>query len=221
MKKLIITIILLLTFCNSADEHPNLLLSSQKVLNRDKMIPAQKLSFVIAYERLRYFEGNYAYQKYDKGGETYGGVARKYNKGWYGWKYIDKNRKTLKQNKLIPEAELWVLDFYLDIWVKEEFYNIQNQDVANYVFDFRINSYHSAIKRVQETLNLMGQKIEVTKKMDSSTIRAINNVPPHLFISKLKHSRISLYKKIISRDSNQKIFYKNWVNRANTIKMPT
>lgn len=218
MKKLILIVILLLLFSNYAAERP---IERKSFVSKAEIRSLNLYSkFYPAYQRIRYFEGNYTHQKHDKGGETYGGVPRKYNKKWYGWKYIDKNRKKLKQNYYIAEAEFWVLDYYLDIWVKEQFYLIRNQDVANYVFDFRINSYHSAIKRIQQILNDMGQKVEITSEMDINTIDAINRVDADVFLHKLKRSRIALYNKIVYRDTSQKIFYRTWVNRANTLGFP-
>lgn len=195
------------------DEHP---MSKTSLIFKSKsQIVSQ---FYPAYNRMRLFEGNYTHQLHDKGGETYGGVTRNWNKDWYAWKYIDQHRKKLKQNYLVPEAEFWVMDYYLDVWVKEGFYKIQNQDVANYLFDFRINSWHSSTKITQRMLIEMGSDIDITGKLDQATIDAVNNVDPDLFLIKLRDNRIKFYKKIVHKNPTQKRFYKAWVNRANVIK---
>ena len=42
-----------------------------------------------AYKATMGHEGGYVDDPADKGGETYKGIARRYNPGWGGWKQID------------------------------------------------------------------------------------------------------------------------------------
>lgn len=218
MKKFIILVILLLTLVNATTEAPIKCATSDT-------IEVEKAKFIPAYERIRMFEGYYAHQPHDKGGETYGGVTRNFNTNWYGWRYIDqhrnkaKNRK-LSQNYIVPEAEFWVQDYYLDVWVKEDFGEIIDQNAANYAFDFRINSHHSGIFLIQRVLNEMGQKVEITGVMDENTAKAINNVDPDSFLLKVRNARYKLYNIIVKKDTTQRKFYRNWIDRAKIIKSP-
>lgn len=180
----------------------------------------RKAQFLLAYEKIRNHEGNYSNHFSDKGGETYGGVARTFNRGWYGWRHIDKAKRklgSLTQNYKIEEVELWVLDYYLDIWVKEHFYEIRDQDIANYIFDFRINVIGS-IRSVQKVLIKLGEnQVEVTGVLDATTIRAINKLNPDILLISLRDRRIKLYEHIVAKNKTQQIFLKGWLDRANNI----
>lgn len=46
-----------------------------------------------AYFRTCKFEGGYANDKNDSGGETYKGISRVHNPKWGGWKIIDSYKK--------------------------------------------------------------------------------------------------------------------------------
>ena len=46
-------------------------------------------SFGEAFEHTMGMEGGYANDPQDVGGETFMGVSRVYNPGWYGWTIID------------------------------------------------------------------------------------------------------------------------------------
>ena len=42
-------------------------------------------SFERAYQNTAQIEGGYVYHPYDRGGETYDGIARKAHPDWFGW----------------------------------------------------------------------------------------------------------------------------------------
>lgn len=48
-------------------------------------------NFLKSYDILIKHEGGYVNDPDDKGGETYKGIARKFNPDWKGWKIIDKS----------------------------------------------------------------------------------------------------------------------------------
>jgi lysozyme family protein len=213
MKKIVLIIGILLGIHLSGGEQPLPLSAPTK-------IEITKAQFLPAYEKIRNHEGNYSNHVSDKGGETYGGVTRKYNGEWYGWRHIDRAKKEngpLSRNYKIEEVELWVLDYYLDIWVKEHFYEIKDQDIANYIFDFRVNVIGS-IRTVQRVLIELGKtEVSVTGIMDEITIHSINELNPDILLINLRDRRIKLYQHIVSKNKTQQIFLKGWLERANRI----
>jgi len=212
MKKILVVVLLILLTPTFTVEAPK-----TKSINSVKKV--KRAQFLPAYLKLRTFEGNYANEKNDLGKETYGGVTRKYNGDWYGWRYIDEYKKKNgkpKRNTYIEKAEFWVMDYYLDIWVKEEYYRIEKQNVANYIIDFRINAYHGP-KTIKKVLISMGQKLELNNKIDSSTIDAINRVNSKQFLNKLKKARTQHYIDIVNRKPNQKDWLKHWLVRTNDV----
>lgn len=177
----------------------------------------RRASFREAYQYVRVFEGNYVNIPLDKGGETYGGITRKYNPEWYGWRYVDQYPNI--RHTFVPEAEFWVMDYYLTIWVKEGFYKLRNQQVANYLFDMRV---HLSKYRAIKLLNSQG--IETSDESDwipddrlewdgSKWVKiSINNID----LEKLSEVRKRYYLGIVKRSPHQKIFIKGWLKRVTT-----
>ena len=149
------------------------------------------------YKKIREHEGYYSNHPSDKGGETYAGITRRYNPKWYGWKYV----RSHKRNEIIPEAEYWVLDHYLDIWVDEGYDTIKDYNVALALFDFRV---HSSPKTVNKKLN---------RVLDTMGICSVNDADPTEFVLRLKIERILLYNYLVKNDSTQLVFYRGWVKR--------
>jgi hypothetical protein len=153
--------------------------------------------FPRVYEEVRSHEGNYVHHPNDKGGRTYGGVSEKYNPDWYGWRYI----KHHKYNERIEDAEMWVKDHYLTIWVREGFMEIKDYNLALDLFDFRINSSPKTYSR------------KVNKILNDMDELSVLCVEPKEFVLRLKIERILLYSSLALNDSTQRVFYRGWVNR--------
>jgi len=162
-------------------------------------IEAHITHFPSVYKQIREHEGNYVYHKFDKGGETYGGITRKYNPDWYGWRYIHKGLNT---NEIVCEAEFWVKDAYLDIWVKEGYMDIKDYNLALNLFDLRINS---SPRTYEKKVN------KVLKDMNECDIYTLSNTEE--FVWRLKIERILLYSYLAMNDSTQRTFYKGWIRR--------
>lgn len=182
--------------------------------NEERKEVVEKVKFPIAYSLVREYEGNYVNNPLDRGGETYGGVARRFNKQWYGWKYVDQQKR--KRNERVDQAEFWVQDYYLDLWVKEGWDNLYDQRVANYLFEFRINS-PVGIRIIQKSLIDCGFGIQVDNKMSVGMINSINLSNSKKLLKKVQNRRIKFYKSIARRDSSQKGFLKHWLKRAQNI----
>lgn len=179
-----------------------------------------RVDFNTTFKMLMEHEGYYANHKDDRGKETYAGITRMYNSNWYGWRYIDKYKKSnkLKMYARIPECDTHVLGYYLDVWVKEHFYELIDQEVANYVFDFRINGTVGA-KLTQRVLNELGCNVPINNKIDSTTIAAINSIERGKFLNALSNRRTTFYTNIVKRDSSQRIFLKHWLKRSQLNKI--
>ena len=120
-------------------------------------------NFEKAYKKLVRFEGGYVFDKDDKGGETYKGIARNYHSTWKGWEVIDavKNIFTSDINKTLNENE------YLQELVKE-FYKVKFWDVflcdslsyqiAEEIFEISVNTgIMRATIILQTALNLLNR----------------------------------------------------------------
>jgi len=172
--------------------------------------------FMTVFSQIKAHEGAWVHDMNDKGGETYAGITRRWNPQWEGWQFVDE-AKPLKQcdsvGGLVPH---YVLDYYLTIWVREGFYLIKDQQVANYLFDFRI---HGTIgtKIITRVMKDMGAKIEVTNDMTEDITRAANSLNKKLFLRKLQKSRIEFYRGIVKRDPSQRKFLSHWLYRAQKV----
>jgi lysozyme family protein len=178
--------------------------------------------FNIAYEKfVKPFEGGYVNNPNDKGGETYAGIARKFNPKWKGWDFIDFKKRTkpgeVKTNAFFPDIDYLVVDFYKSLWNRHKLSEIKSQDVANIFFDFIVNSGTRAIKKVQKLLKIKDDGI-----IGNQTINAINNENPAKLNNEIKKLRKNFYKNIVLRDPSQNVFAQGWKNRINAFPtLPT
>lgn len=117
--------------------------------------------FKTAFRKTSRWEGGYANNPNDSGGETYKGIARNHHPTWSGWISIDqikaahpKGFKTILKNT--PELQSKVEDFYKrNFWDKVKLDECPNQRVANEVFDMCVNAGISAgVKILQKVLGL-------------------------------------------------------------------
>jgi len=216
MKKHLLTIILIILGSHFA---VNQAIPSLERYNNAYVLDDEKYNkFISALKIVKKWEGNYAYLEHDKGGETYCGITRNFNKKWEGWKLIDevKKKKKLEWNSEIPEVEKLVFSYYFKRWFDEGYYLINESFVANYLFDYR-NTGPVAIKHIQLVLIEHGFKIELTKKMDRQTIDAINKINPSIFILHIQEMRRDFYINVVDRNPELEIYLKGWLNRANEL----
>ena len=186
--------------------------------DRRSHLAKPQASFLEAFAFIKGHEGHYANDVSDRGGETYTGITRKWNRDWKGWKFIDQ-AKPLRQNDsvggLVPH---YVLDYYLTIWVREGFYMIRDQQVANYVMDFRLNGTIGTMitKRVMRE---MGAKIVVNNVMDEATCIQMNRLDKKEFLKRLSNRRVQFYQNVARRDPSQKKFLNHWLYRARRVQV--
>ena len=204
MKKLCVLILLSLI--------PNI--AKEAVLNVNTNLPTKliKTSFLKAFDRVNKFEGYYVNHPLDKGGETYRGIARRFNKNWLGWYKVDAYQGRIKWNQQLPEADFLVLDYYLDLWVKEGFNEIVDHKLAGYVFEFRIHGV-VATRIMRKELNSVCDCISISNAVDIEFVNALNYVNPDIYLHNLQEARRNYYLNIVKRNPSQKIFLKHWLSR--------
>ena len=131
-------------------------------------------NFSIAYKRTKPFEGGYANNPADRGGETYKGIARNFHKNWSGWKVVDAYKKQAGFPKNMDKdlsLEKSVESFYkANFWNAIKGDQIRSQKIANNYYDMAVNAgVAGATKIMQRTL-----KLKQDGKVTQSLIDEIN-----------------------------------------------
>lgn len=174
-------------------------------------------SFSTAYDQhIQPNEGYYAFLKGDKGGQTYGGIARNYFPNWVGWKTVDffvdrdynGNPQAVPNNKHWSELDTAVRQFFLtQFWDPNNMSLVRNQDVANIIFDWQVNSgSKTANKQVQQIVGVAADGI-----FGPNTLNAINNWNAAKLNNAIKEARAEFYSSLADADK----FLAGWLNRLN------
>lgn len=174
--------------------------------------------FKKAYVKVKKFEGGYANNPNDNGGETYAGIARAHHPKWSGWAIVDKYKQSEHSSKTLnkvlqgnAEIGAMVESFYkVNFWNPIMGDSIMNQLTADNIMDFAVNSGVSrAVKYAQRIVGTVEDGVMGTK-----TIKAINaNVDS--FVVKYKAARLAFVHKIVTNNPSQKEFLSGWVTRTN------
>lgn len=118
--------------------------------------------FEIAYEITHQYEGGYANDPVDVGGETYKGIARRYHPDWDGWIVIDAH----KGNENFPGCLDSIVSlqrsvrafFKKNYWDRFQGDFFADQSIANEMFDAAVNMGVSrAVRFLQSGLNLLNR----------------------------------------------------------------
>lgn len=137
-------------------------------------------------------EGGYANNPLDSGGETYQGIARNFNPYWSGWLILDQIANKA-WNALYSELNSAVQAFYkAQYWDRHKLGGINNQAIANLVFDWLVNSGQAG-RQIQQVLVLMGQNIVVDNIIGQQTVNAINSVNQAELNNKIIEARKKYY----------------------------
>jgi len=166
--------------------------------------------------RLLPFEGGYVFDKDDKGGETYKGIARNANPNWIGWQTVDawkrRNGDTLPKEFIIPDAKL---DAQVKALYKNKYWDalradyIDNQTIAEIMVDFYVNGGFR-IAPIQRFL-----KISADGAFGPKTLAAINaTANPAALFEFIKQLRRDHYDSIVRNDPTQQKFYRGWTRRV-------
>lgn len=172
--------------------------------------------FLVAYNTyVKPWEGNgvYAWLPDDKGGESYGGISRVANPNWVGWSAIDFEKHRLKVDRLKNGSKVAGMDgmveqFYKDLWTSKGFDKLKNQDIANIVYDFMVNSGTGNVEKI------VGPIVQAKKL--STIIDLLNTGDPIKTYTDIKKARIKFYKDIVIKTPAQEKFLDGWLNRINS-----
>ena len=173
-------------------------------LNQDKFESAIGYSFD--------FEGGYANNKNDRGGETKFGITAP---------FLEDYKYALPGGKSKPISELTKEDaklLYKAQWDRYNLGYIHNGELALVLNDYMINSYAKNVaKRVQNILNSNGAKLKIDGIFGKETLNAINDVDKKWLIEQILNDRYHWYRKSVQNDKVQIGHYKGWINRLNKI----
>lgn len=177
----------------------------------------------VAEKKTLKWEGGYCNVSGDAGGETIFGIARNMHPHLKLWKILDDYKKLCEPFNKEKYKELETLclgngEFKaeMDNFYKEQFWDkikgdsINNQDVANALYDFSVNSGVSrAVKSIQSILGVDADGILGVKTLDS-----INSQNGKDLCNKLCDKRSDFFRAISQKGQNIK-FLKGWLNRVN------
>jgi len=155
--------------------------------------------FAPAYKIIRDHEGYFANIPGDKGKRTYAGITEAYNPTWSGWIIINQYESTLgrplRTNEQVPNVENSVYLFYKAWWDRLALYNIKDQAIANFIFDFVVNSSSTGVLYTEQVLqNIFKAPLKADRTFDAATIAAINAADPAKLLRELVTARENLYK---------------------------
>ena len=183
------------------------------------------MSFIDAYNALLHSEGGYVNDPDDKGGETYKGIARKFNPNWPGWPIIDEYKM-----KHIDFKSLLGGDEKLTLAVKE-FYKTMYWDkfkgddlpyiIAEELFEQSVNlgTWKTAGINLQKALNLLNRNgklfadLVVDGFIGTKTLRTVKLVKPRRLLKVLNGLQFMRYYELDTKNPSLEK-YVGWFDRT-------
>lgn len=176
--------------------------------------------FNLIYPTIIKYEGYYANDINDKGGETYMGVSRVNNPQWPGWPIVDaykaKMGGRIPHNHRIPDARLELL---VKQKAKEYFDRISGSSIKSNAIAIIVAQVFWAtgygIKQVvqQAAVNL-GAKIVPDNKFGPATLKALNSLPQERLYNEMKRLYVEYFDRL---SKAQPIYANGWKNRVNYV----
>ena len=176
--------------------------------------------FENALELLLAHEGGYSNDPDDPGGETYKGIARKMQPDWLGWHIIDLLKKqpgfpdllfAKHEVEINKQLQYEVKSFYYsNFWMKISGDKIDNQLVAESIFDFAVNA------GIGVSISLSQSVVGVTADgiIGPKTIEAINRFDAGQFLTAFALAKIVRYINICNKRPVSKKYFFGWVVRS-------
>ena len=140
----------------------------------------------------------------DRGGLTYAGISRKYHANWEGWQMLLERRDDALVRIAVKNF------YYTNFWhiVKGE--KIDDQAVANSLFDFAVNV--SALRAVSIAQRIIGSVPDGI--VGPETIGKLNACNAELFLARFAVEKAVYYMRLVDQLASQEKFLRGWLNRA-------
>lgn len=171
-------------------------------------------------------EGFYSHRTDDKGGETYRGISRRFNRDWPGWKIIDGYKVRTGFIDLLagdPDLNALVREFYLALWKRMHCDDMDSQEIALQLFDATIHcGAKTATNFLQLSLNALNRDQKLWKDLEvdgiigSKTLWTIEQAKErwHLVAKMMAGLRIAYYGTLMRSDPGQEEFAAGWLERV-------
>ena len=160
-------------------------------------------NFNVAIQIVLKNEGGCVNNPNDPGGETNFGISKR------SYPNVDIANLTADQASAIYLSDFWNPNFYG---------LINDQNIANKVFDFAVNAGASvANKYLQDSYNnypCVNDKITVDGSIGPVTLKAINGVDPVILLGIFKSNIATYYRQLVVQNSRNREFLKGWLHRA-------
>ena len=167
-----------------------------------------------AYKIMLKHEGGYVNDPDDRGGETYKGVARKFNSKWEGWSRIDEHKSAPDFPKSLDSdqtLENMIKGFYESLyWDKIKGDEIQSQLVAESMFDYGVNAGPSTCSRLVQKL----LEVKVDGAIGPKTLEALNGMDEDHFLASFSLMKIVRYVQLVEKYQKNRKFFFGWVKRT-------
>ncbi|MHA1816259.1 MAG: glycoside hydrolase family 108 protein [Candidatus Heimdallarchaeaceae archaeon] len=186
-------------------------------------------NFEEAYSKTMAHEGGYVHDPDDVGGETYKGVARKYNGSWSGWNIIDAQKSDSNFPDClddIDELQESVHSFYKEnYWDVNKLDDFASQEVAVEMFDTGVNmGVGRAAKFLQKSLNYLNRNgslypdLTVDGAIGGKSLSALDTIfssgDDKILLTMLNVLQGNHYMEYMSKDSTQEKYARGWFKRV-------
>lgn len=207
-------------------------------------------NFEEAFDYMIQYEGSeYVVNPDDRGGATKFGISMKFVNSLQGtdmfvcenspfnesaFEYRTTTMRSIRGNtgrsaeKLIKPITLNMAKWIYETYFWTPIYNeIENQDIANYVFDMTVNhGYKNSTKITQRACNLFKGKIDyldIDGDFGQLTLISVNlgihDIGSYVFLKIMQAMRESFYRSIVQYKASQGEFLNGWLKRAYGVKL--
>jgi lysozyme family protein len=183
-------------------------------------------NFSEAFAKTMGHEGGYVNDASDAGGETFMGISRVYNPGWYGWTIIDESKTggdfphCLKEDDSLYDA---VEDFYKDKYWDVNRLDAFPQSIAEEMFDTGVNmGVGRAGRFLQKALNYLNRDgrlfddLIVDGKIGPASLDALDECErdERVLLTMLNVLQGQHYMNYMDKNPRQKKYARGWFKRV-------
>jgi lysozyme family protein len=182
------------------------------------------VEFEPAFALVNAHEGGYVFDPADRGGETYGGISRRYHGSWRGWSYIDWGNRDGNGLQLTPQMRDQLDQAKRDFYEQTYWNDLRlceltrdRQLLANEIYDAAVNcGRRQATLWVQRALVATGVKTtRIDGIMGPRTVHALNQEPRWMTLLKMIEAQQGVhYMRLAIEDPLQQRFIYGWLKRV-------